>query len=194
MLIYQCNLLSYIALLFSVCLSVLQGFTYLDGDPTSPFLQYPDFYNFPPFFTIQAVESTREKQLALWRELLLRYHTELKIKTLIVHECPLWKNENIDRLLQPEEIQLVIQSLVDHGHGEWEDTSHTVVRILWRNPEQLATDIYQWAQARYVKMMDGHRTQYQFHFLSFHLLSFRVYQSLTHIHSSICCCASTLIK
>ena len=35
---------------------------------------YPEFYNFPPFFTIQPVLATREKQLALWRELILNYH------------------------------------------------------------------------------------------------------------------------
>eukprot|EP00956_Cyclotella_meneghiniana_P044092 scaffold301725_cov86-Cyclotella_meneghiniana.AAC.4 len=35
--------------------------------------QYPDVYHFPPFFTIQPVLSTREKQLAQWRELILKY-------------------------------------------------------------------------------------------------------------------------
>mmetsp|Transcript_2724 Transcript_2724/g.4207 ORF Transcript_2724/g.4207 Transcript_2724/m.4207 type:complete len:102 (+) Transcript_2724:423-728(+) len=33
----------------------------------------PDFYYFPPFFTIQPVLSTREKQLGQWRELILKY-------------------------------------------------------------------------------------------------------------------------
>ena len=35
--------------------------------------QLPDFYHFPPFFTIQPVLSTREKQLGQWRELILKY-------------------------------------------------------------------------------------------------------------------------
>ena len=50
----------------------------------SPYFQFPEFYSFPPFFTIQPVLASREKQLALWRELILRYHTENKIKTLVV--------------------------------------------------------------------------------------------------------------
>mmetsp|Transcript_5657 Transcript_5657/g.12014 ORF Transcript_5657/g.12014 Transcript_5657/m.12014 type:complete len:196 (-) Transcript_5657:178-765(-) len=41
----------------------------------------PDFWYFPPFFTLQPVLATREKQLGQWRELILKYHTDLKIKT-----------------------------------------------------------------------------------------------------------------
>lgn len=89
--------------------------------------------------------ATREKQLALWRELILRYHTEQKIKTLVVHECPLWKNDNIQRRLQPDEIKTVMNDFCKSGHGEWMDEG-TVARILWRKPDQLATDIYQWAE------------------------------------------------
>ena len=111
------------------------------------FSQYPEFYSFPPFFTIQPVLETREKQLALWRELILRYHTENKIKTCVLHDCPLWKNERIHRQLNfPDEVMTVMEDFVQHGHGEWQDDNKTHCRILWRKPEQLATDIYQWAQ------------------------------------------------
>ena len=106
----------------------------------------PDFYSFAPFFTIQPVLSSREKQLALWRELILRYHTDRKIRQLVVHDCPLWKNEAIPRQLSPKDIQIVMDDFVQHGHGEWQDANKTVCRILWRTPQQLATDIYTWAQ------------------------------------------------
>lgn len=33
------------------------------------------------------------------------------------------------------------------GHGEWEDDTKTRCRILWRKPEQLAADVYAWAEA-----------------------------------------------
>lgn len=119
----------------------------------SPFLnqlfalpQMPEFYSFPPFFTIQKVLATREKQLALWRELIVRYSGQHKVAQLVVHDCPLWKNDALPRQLSPSDIQIVMDDLVAHGHGEWQDTAHTVCRILWRKPEELATDIYQWAQ------------------------------------------------
>lgn len=110
--------------------------------------EYPEFYSFPPFFTIQPVLATREKQMGLWRELILRYHTDRKIKTLVVHDCPLWKNSNIERELSHEAVQAVMDDFVKSGHGEWEDPDvQTRCRILWRKPEQLASDIYVWAEA-----------------------------------------------
>lgn len=78
----------------------------------------------------------------------MSYHTQKKIKTLIVHECPLWKNEQIHRqLVFPNEVMTVMEDFVNSGHGEWEDpASKTRCRILWRKPDQLATDIYHWAE------------------------------------------------
>eukprot|EP00531_Pseudo-nitzschia_arenysensis_P016201 CAMPEP_0116142244 /NCGR_PEP_ID=MMETSP0329-20121206/14806_1 /TAXON_ID=697910 /ORGANISM="Pseudo-nitzschia arenysensis, Strain B593" /LENGTH=176 /DNA_ID=CAMNT_0003637469 /DNA_START=271 /DNA_END=801 /DNA_ORIENTATION=- len=109
--------------------------------------EYPEFYSFPPFFTIQPVEATRQKQLALWRELILNYHTKHKLKTLVVHECSLWKNDAIGRKLDKESIDIICKDLVASGHGEWLDEEMTSCRILWRKPEELATDVYEWATA-----------------------------------------------
>ena len=36
---------------------------------------------------------------------------------------------------------------IKSGHGEWEDMNQTRCRILWRKPEQLASDIYDWAES-----------------------------------------------
>lgn len=85
--------------------------------------------------------------MSLWRELILRYHTEKKIKTLVVHDCPLWKNNKIDRQLSKQDIEVVMNDFCSSGHGEWSDENHTRCRILWRTPQQLATDIYQWAES-----------------------------------------------
>lgn len=68
-----------------------------------------------------------------------------KLNTLVVHECPLWKNDAISRSLSKEGISTVMDDLVKHGYGEWLDESKTQCRILWRKPEELATDIYEWA-------------------------------------------------
>ena len=34
---------------------------------------YPEFWNYPPYFTLQPVAETQEKQKALWRGLILNY-------------------------------------------------------------------------------------------------------------------------
>ena len=99
--------------------------------------------------------------MALWQELILRYHTEKKIKTLVVHDCPLWKNDAIGRQLSPEDISIVMEEFCKSGHGEWQDDNHTRCRILWRKPEQLATDIYQWAEAH--QYINNVATLYELH-------------------------------
>jgi ESCRT-II complex subunit VPS25 len=90
------------------------------------------------------VEATRAKQLALWRQLILQYHTSHKIKVLRIHDCPLWRNPLIDRKLNADEIATVIADFIASGHGERIDAAS--VRILWRKPAELATDIYNWAE------------------------------------------------
>ena len=40
----------------------------------------------------------------------------------------------------------MVQDFVDHGHGEWIDAQKTQCRVLWRKPDQLAADLYQWAE------------------------------------------------
>ena len=132
----------------------LTYFSRFPSPPPLPLPQYPEFYSFPPFFTIQPVLTTREKQMGLWRELILSYHTQQKIKVMRVHDCPLWKNADIGRELSPDDIQQVMEDFVKHGNGEWDDPqSNTRCRILWRKPEQLATDIYQFAKS-IQKVMD----------------------------------------
>ena len=53
-----------------------------------------------------------------------------------------------------EGIQIVMDDFIKSGHGEWEDPEvRTRCRIMWRKPEQLASDIYDWA----VAMISCHR-------------------------------------
>ena len=86
--------------------------------------------------------------MALWRELILNYHASHKIQTLVVHECPLWTHAAIGRSLSPADVQHIMQDFCQSGHGECQDpATKTRCRILWRKPEQLASDIYDWAEA-----------------------------------------------
>ena len=100
--------------------------------------------------------------MSLWRDLILKFHTKHRIPILVVHDCPLWTNHDIDRSLTHEDINIVMDDFVSSGHGEWEDTSlKTRCRILWRRPEQLASDIYEWAQAN--GLINGICTLFELH-------------------------------
>ena len=76
------------------------------------FYKFPECYYFPPFFTIQPVLSTREKQLQQWRQLILSYYTFYKIKTLVVHDCALWKNSKINRSLNSDGIRIIMRDFI----------------------------------------------------------------------------------
>mmetsp|Transcript_17814 Transcript_17814/g.30376 ORF Transcript_17814/g.30376 Transcript_17814/m.30376 type:complete len:91 (+) Transcript_17814:389-661(+) len=57
-----------------------------------------EFYNFPPFFTLQPVEQTQEKQLQLWRRLILDYFTKnTKENILTLASFDLFQNDQIQR-------------------------------------------------------------------------------------------------
>lgn len=36
--------------------------------------EVPEFYHFPPFFTLQPVLETRKMQMKLWHDFILRWH------------------------------------------------------------------------------------------------------------------------
>ena len=112
---------------------------------------YPDFYKFPPFFTIQPVLATREKQFALWRELILKYTATKKIKVISIYDKELWVNNKIKRHLSTDAIVQICNDFILHGHGEWLDTTddgnkEASMRIFWKQPEQIANDIFVWAE------------------------------------------------
>ena len=95
-------------------------------------------YQFVVMRTLSCIATTRRQII----------DTDLKIKTLVLHECPLWRNDAIGRELTRDEIRIVVDDFVQSGHGEWEDGERRArCRILWRRPEQLASDVYEWAVA-----------------------------------------------
>ena len=59
-------------------------------------MEKDDFYNFPPFFTLQPVAKTRAKQLNLWRDLILDYYRKNEIYTLVISDCELFENKAIN--------------------------------------------------------------------------------------------------
>lgn len=104
------------------------------------------FRSFPPFFTIQPVLPTCEKQLKLWRDLIIGYCIQGNLYHLVPSTFPYFKNESIDRQLSKEGINSVVESLIKAGNAEWEDNLKTSLRIIWKTPEALSGEIYDWAR------------------------------------------------
>ena len=115
--------------------------------------QAPPFYHFKPFFTLQPVAATREKQLKLWRDLIVgyhRHHGSYRMADPLNFE--LFRNTELDRQLNLDGIKAVVQSLIDNKLAEWEDesaesagTGTGALLIMFKNSETLASEIYSWA-------------------------------------------------
>ncbi|XP_065051836.1 vacuolar protein-sorting-associated protein 25-like [Rhopilema esculentum] len=112
--------------------------------------EWPWQYSFPPFFTIQPNTDTRTKQLEDWCSLLLqycKYHSIYKIDIGDAQSSSLFWNKAINRRLQTEGINSIMERLKDQGNLEWED-SKTKNRcfVYWRTPEEWADVINAWVK------------------------------------------------
>lgn len=59
--------------------------------------------------------TTREKQLQLWRELIIDYHLSKNEYFMVPSLFPLFENKTIERKLPDEAISKVISYLIDTG-------------------------------------------------------------------------------
>ncbi len=107
----------------------------------------PSFYNFRPFFTIQPVQATREKQLNLWKELIVGYHVFHKTFRMVdPPSFPLFKNNTIGRQLSPSAIKTVIEHIIHEGVAQWEDPSNPVnLLVMSKSTATIAHELYTWA-------------------------------------------------
>ncbi|XP_026382764.1 vacuolar protein sorting-associated protein 25 isoform X2 [Papaver somniferum] len=96
----------------------------------------PQFFNYPPYFTLQPVRDTREKQVQLWKELILDYCRNQKIFVIgIEEEFPLFTNQVIERFLSHEAKETFLSALVSE---EWMDKGHKRCLILWHRIQEWA--------------------------------------------------------
>lgn len=70
-------------------------------EKAAPDFTFPEVYSFPPFFTLQPVAASRDKQLRMWSELVLAYCAHHKIDVIDVGTAlasPLFANQSIGRM------------------------------------------------------------------------------------------------
>ncbi|KAK4742412.1 hypothetical protein SAY87_000413 [Trapa incisa] len=99
----------------------------------------PPFFNYPPYFTLQPVRDTREKQIQLWKELILDYCKTQKIFIIgLEEEFPLFANPVIERSLTHEARETFLSALVSEGRAEWLDKGRRKCLILWHRIQDWA--------------------------------------------------------
>ncbi|XP_042375641.1 vacuolar protein sorting-associated protein 25-like isoform X2 [Zingiber officinale] len=81
----------------------------------------PQFFNYPPFFTLQPVKETRDNQVKLWKELILSYCRSQRIFVIGLEEdLPLFSNPVIE------------------SRAEWMDKGHKKCLLLWLRIQEWA--------------------------------------------------------
>ncbi|KAL7111865.1 hypothetical protein ACP275_05G116600 [Erythranthe tilingii] len=107
----------------------------------------PHFFNYPPYFTLQPVRDTREKQIQLWKELILDYCRTQKIFVVGLDEdFPLFSNPVIERSLSNEAREAFLSAVVSEGRAEWTDKSRRKCLLLWHRIQDWADLIIRFAK------------------------------------------------
>eukprot|EP00963_Diacronema_lutheri_P001251 scaffold80_cov325-Pavlova_lutheri.AAC.41 len=110
---------------------------------------FPDFHRYPPYFTLQPVESTRDKQAQLWRELIRKYcewNRKYVISVDADAEDPLFANAEIDRKLDRNARVYFLNEMVKHGEAEVIDKKKTKFLIFWKRTQEWADLVLQWVR------------------------------------------------
>jgi len=103
---------------------------------------YPEFYDFPPFYTLQPVIETRKQQLKLWHDFIISWHKRTNVQQLNLNEWPLFSNAKIERALDMNFRKLIVEEMIATGHAEWRDETKTSCLVLWRSISELSSLIY----------------------------------------------------
>ena len=73
-----------------------------DGPGDAGF-EWPWQYSFPPFFTLQPNEETRNRQVGAWADLICKYCAHKHMEVLVIAEAasslPLFNNTELKRTL-----------------------------------------------------------------------------------------------
>lgn len=115
-----------------------------------PPFEFPFFHNYPPYFTLQPVQETRDKQSSLWQALILQYCRSQKVYIVLAageDENPLFVNNAIDRRANREARTYFLSGLVESGRAAWLDKEKNRCLILWKTPKEWAAAIYDWARS-----------------------------------------------
>ncbi|KAH9616655.1 hypothetical protein KSS87_011526 [Heliosperma pusillum] len=89
--------------------------------------------------SLQPVRETREKQIQLWKELIVEFCKTQKIFVIALEEdFPLFSNSSIERSLSHEARETFLSALVAEGRAEWMDKVHRRCLVLWHRIQDWA--------------------------------------------------------
>ena len=107
--------------------------------------QFPQLYNFPPMFTIQPVEQTRQKQLDSWCDIIVKWVKHMNASVIDVNKCEIFENTAINRKLSEKDRVEILNYMVSKGNGDWVDETKSRCLVFWYSLDEWAKLVYDWA-------------------------------------------------
>ena len=117
----------------------------------NPKYKFPEYYQWPFFFTLQKHGATKRKQLTMWIELTLKFCQDNKVWRLGKNDFyeNLGKNNKINRKISLEMVDIILQSMVQAKRAIWvNEKTKDEIFILWRTLNEWEDFIYQSAVKR----------------------------------------------
>lgn len=114
-----------------------------------PAFEYPAFFDYPPYFTLQPNPETCDRQSVAWQALILSYCQSQKVfivSTAGGDQLPLFVNTSINRQLSREGKVRFLGDLVAQGRASWLDKQQSRCLILWKSLENWTSTISDWIQ------------------------------------------------
>lgn len=110
--------------------------------------EYPEVFGFPPFFTLQPVAETRERQLGMWVDLVVafqRHHRRTIVKVAEAAAAPPFVNAGIGRSLGADGVRAVLDEICRRGLGSWRGAGRSECLTTWRTFGAWADALGAWA-------------------------------------------------
>lgn len=109
---------------------------------------FPKFWYYPPYFTVQPIAETFEKQKRLWSRLILDWCKSTRTFLIDVHDdrVRVFSNKEIERHLDLWEKRVFLDALCEEGKGQWLDDRKDVCLVMWKSIDAWADDIYAWCK------------------------------------------------
>ena len=117
----------------------------------NPKYKFPDYFQWPFFFTLQTNGEVRRKQIHMWIDLVLKFCQDNKVWKLTpaLFAQNMGQNPKINRKLDPKDIEIIFQSLVSVKKAVFVNPAKPQdIYILWKSFNEWEQYLYNSAMNR----------------------------------------------
>jgi ESCRT-II complex subunit VPS25 len=113
----------------------------------SPPASVSSLWSFPPLFTLQPNQQTRDAQLAEWQKIVSAFceSSRPRVEVISLDDCPVWENRDLGRRLPPDGARAVADFMIRSRRAAFEVGSTTMLRVMWRSDDEWATLLHAFA-------------------------------------------------